>query len=119
MSLEEIYEKAKATLIDKAGNPTPAYQAYMKYEDEWRKKITAYDTEYASALANPLKLQQWPNQGKLYQHEAEEASNRWIALGFKNEIENAVTILAAQPKDPAIADIMRKVQNEKNNFKKE
>ena len=54
-----------------------------------------------------MKLQSWPIDGTSYEDDANEAWDRWTALGFKNEIENAIATLAAQGTDPAIALIAR------------
>jgi len=105
----EVNEKAKAALIDESGKPTSHFQAYIKYQENWKNKRKAYDSAYANASNNPLQLQQWPIEGVLYQQETDEAWDRWVALGFKNEIENAINILASQPTDPAIKSLIEKV----------
>jgi hypothetical protein len=79
----------------------------MQYEAAYRDKVKARNTAYAKAFADPLKLQQWPQDGVLYQDEVDEAWDRWMGLGFKLEIEKAISTLAAQGTDPAIALIAR------------
>ncbi|HEV8508776.1 MAG TPA: hypothetical protein VGQ53_25450 [Chitinophagaceae bacterium] len=112
-SIKQAYENAKATLIDKNGNPTPNYQAYMKYEEEWKGKKEAYNTAYAKAMANASQLQRWPNEGVLYQHEVEGAWDRWLTLGFKMEIENAISILGASRSiDPEIENVIKKSRSQ-------
>jgi hypothetical protein len=105
--LKAAYEKAKAKLMDKDDNPTPHYEKYMKYQDEWKDKVRKWHKAYADAFTNPTKLQSWPIEGTLYHDDADEAFDRWTSLGFKQEIENAIATLAAQGTDPAIALISR------------
>lgn len=105
--MKKAYEAAKAKLMDKDDNPTPHYQAYMQYEDAYKSKVKAWHKAYANAFTDPMKLQNWPIDGVLYQDDADEAMDRWVSLGFKQEIENALATLAAQGTDPAIALIAR------------
>lgn len=106
-SLKQAYENAQAKLMDKDGNPTPHYQAYMQYEDEYKSKLRAWQRAYSNAFTDPMKLQNWPIEGVSYQDDVDEAMDRWMGFGFKEEIENAIAILAAQGTDPAIALISR------------
>lgn len=105
--MKKAYDAASAKLMDKDGNTTPHYQAYMQYEDAWKDKVKAWHRAYANAFSDPMKLQNWPIDGTSYQDDADEAMDRWVGLGFKQEIENAIAILAAQGTDPAIALISR------------
>jgi len=105
--LKAAYEKEKAKLMDKDDNPTPHYEAYMRYEDEWKDKVRAWHRAYSNAFTDPMKLQNWPIEGTMYQDDADEAMDRWVGLGHKQEIENAIATLAAQGTDPAIALIAR------------
>lgn len=113
MTQDEMNEKARAILLDKDGNPTSNYQAYMKYEDEWREKVKAYNEAYENASTNPLNLQRWPIEGRLFQHDIDQAWDRWIALGFKNEIENAISILSSSTTEQDILKRMQTMQNQK------
>ncbi len=79
----------------------------MQYEEAWKDKKKAWNRAYANAFTDPMKLQNWGIDGVPYQDDADEAMDRWVGLGFKNEIENALAILAAQGTDPAIALIGR------------
>lgn len=97
--MEPSYENARAILMDKDGNPTPHYQAYMKYQDEYKGKVKALQEAYANALTDPMKLQNWPIEGVSYQNDVDKAIDRWVSLGFKEEIENALATLAAQGND--------------------
>lgn len=106
-ALKQAYADATAKLMDKDGNVTPHYQAYMQYEDTYRSKVKARNKAYAAAFTDPMKLQQWPQDGVTYQDEVDEAWDRWMGLGFKIEIEKAISTLAAQGTDPAIALIAR------------
>ena len=105
--MKKAYEQATAKLMDKDGNPTPHYQAYMNYQDEYKSKMRSWQRAYAAAFSDPMKLQHWPLEGRGYHDDADEAMDRWTGLGFKNEIENAIATLAAQGTDPAIALISR------------
>lgn len=106
-ALKQAYADATAMLMDKDGNVTPHYQAYMQYEDEYKSKVKARNRAYSTAFSDPMKLQQWPQDGVPYQDDVDEAWDRWMGLGFKIEIEKAMATLAAQGTDPAIALIAR------------
>ena len=106
-AMKQAYADATAKLMDKDGNVTPHYQAYMQYEDEYKSKLKARNKAYSAAFTDPIKLQQWPQDGVPYQDDVDEAWNRWMGLGFKVEIEKAIDTLAAQGTDPAIALIAR------------
>jgi len=106
-AMKQAYADATAKLMDKDGNVTPHYQAYMQYEDEYKSKVKSRNKAYSAAFTDPMKLQQWPQDGVPYQDDVDEAWNRWMALGFKIEIEKAIDTLAAQGTDPAIALIAR------------
>ena len=109
MTQEDVYKAAKAVLLSSDGKPTAQYQAYMKYEEEWKKKVNAFNTAYAKASTNPVKFQDWPIEGKIYHYEVDEAWNEWLALGFKNEIEKAIGNLT-DSKDPVVSAIVSKIK---------
>ena len=94
-------------LIASDGTPTPHFQAYMKYEQAHKDRLGARDKAYSAALLDATKLQQWPMDGVAYQEDVDTAWNRWMALGFKIEIERAIAALVAQGGDEAIALIAR------------
>src|SRR6266496_1939075 len=102
-SMKKAYEDAQAKLMDQDGNMTPHYEAYLKYQDEYRDKVKGWHRAYAASLTDPMKLQVFPIEGVTYQDEADEALDRWVGFGHKEEIENAIATLAAQGMDPAIA----------------
>lgn len=106
-ALKEAYEKAKAILMDQEDNPTSHYENYMKYEDAWKDKVKAWQKAYANALTDPIKLSNFPMEGRIYQEEVDDAWDKWNAFGHKAEIGNALSTLAAQGTDPAIALISR------------
>lgn len=112
------YTDALAKLIDKDGNITPHYQAYMRYEDIYKNKVKARDKAYSSALSDPMKQQQWPIDGVSYQNDVDEAWDRWMGLGFKMEIEKAIATLDAQGTDPVIALIARAKKKFQNSLHK-
>jgi hypothetical protein len=94
--MEQVYEDAKAKLMEPDGTPSRRYQAYRKYEEEYKRKVNDRNEAYQQALSNPMKLQTWPIIGKSYQDDIDQALNKWMTLGFKNEIENAIDTLTAQ-----------------------
>jgi hypothetical protein len=106
-AMKQAYQAAAAKLMDKDGNPTPHYEAYMRYEAEYKSKVKAWNRAYASAYTDPMRLQNWPIDGRAYHDDADEAMDNWVGLGFKQEIETAIATLAAQGVDPAIALIVR------------
>lgn len=106
-AMKKAYADATAVLIDKDGNVTPHYQAYMDREDEYKSKVKTWHRAYAAVISDPMKFQSWPVDGTAYQDDADEAMNRWISFGFKETIERALATLAAQGTDPAIALIGR------------
>lgn len=106
-AMKASYEAAKAKLMDKDDNPTPRYQAYMKYEDEYKSKVRKYYTEFANAFNDPGKMQMWGNVGKLLHDDIDEALARWDGFGFRHEMEDALANLAAQGTDPAVTLIVR------------
>jgi len=114
-----LYTDVIAKLIDKDGNVTPHYQAYMRYEDVYKSKVEARNKAYSAASTDPMKLQQWPMDGVSYQNDVDAAWDRWIGLGFKLEIEKAIATLAAQGTDPVnalIARAKKKFQNSLHKF---
>jgi hypothetical protein len=117
--LKKAYADATAILMDKDGNPTAHYQAYMQYEDAYKSKVQSWHRAYANAVSDPMKLQSWPIDGASYQKDTDEALDRWNAFGFKQEIEKTIATLSAQGADPAIALITRakkRFQNSLNEF---
>jgi hypothetical protein len=104
---QKAYDDARAKLLDQEGKPTAHYQAYLRYEAEYKRKVKAWHKAQASASSDPMKLQNWPIEGASYQDDADKAMDRWVSLGYKQEIENAIAILTAQGTDPAIAQIIR------------
>jgi hypothetical protein len=98
--MKQAYEDAQAKLMDKNGNPTPHYQAYLEYEEKYKDKVKVRDEAYASALTDPMKLQMWPVEGVMYHDDVEKAMDQWVSFGHKEEIENALATLAAQGTDP-------------------
>lgn len=115
-SIKAAYDAATAKLMDKDGNTTPHYEAYMRYEDEYKSKVKAMNKAYANAFTDPAKLQMWPIEGKTYQDDVDEAWDRWSSFGFKQEIENAIATLAAQGTDPAILLISRSKKRYQNSL---
>jgi hypothetical protein len=98
---------AVALLVDNDGNVMPHFQAYIRYEDAYHRKVEARNKAYASACKNPMQLQQWPQDGVVYQDDIDAARNRWMVLGFKVEIERALDTLLVQGATSAMTLIAR------------
>jgi hypothetical protein len=94
-AMQQTYEAAQAKVMGQDGNPTPHCQAYMRFEDEYKSKVKARDEAYAAACSDPMRLQNWPIVGRTYADDVDKAMDRWVSLGFKNEIENAIATLAS------------------------
>lgn len=92
---QQAYNAAQSKVMDQNGNPTPHYQAYLRFENEYKAKVKAQDDAYADALTDPIKLQNWPIVGKFYSDDIDQAMDRWVSLGFKQEIETAIATLAS------------------------
>ena len=105
--LKKAYDKAHAVLMDEEGDPTKHYEQYLEYQDEYRSKVRSWNKAYAAAFTDPKRKQQWPMEGRLYHEEVDEAWDRWQSFGHKQEIDDAMAILAARGTDPAIALIGR------------
>lgn len=99
--MNKEYDGALATVMDKDGNPTSHYRAYLQYQEVWNGKVEARQKAYMSARGDAMKLQFWPIEGIKYQDEVDQAFDRWTALGYKQEIENALDVLKAHGIDPA------------------
>ena len=112
--MEQAYEDAKARLMEPDGAPSRHYRAYMKYEEEYKEKISHKNEAYQEALSNPIKLQTWPIIGKSYQDAIDQALNKWMTLGFKNEIESAINTLTAQAGEEGSALVARVQEQAKN-----
>ena len=105
--LKKAYDDAKALLVDADDNPTKHYESYMERQEDYHDKVKEWHRAYSNAFADPMKLQNWPSEGKSYEDDANDAMDKWIALGHKEEIDKAIATLAAQGTDPAIALIAR------------
>ncbi|HKP38751.1 MAG TPA: hypothetical protein VJT71_17980, partial [Pyrinomonadaceae bacterium] len=117
--LQAALDAARAKLQDKDGNPTPHYNAYQQYEEKYKDKVKEWHRAYAKAAATPDTLEAWPTTGTDYQDDVDEAMDDWTALGYKEEIEDAIATLAAQGTDPSMALIARSkktFQNSLNEF---
>jgi hypothetical protein len=99
--MQQAYEDAKAKLMNPDGTPSRKYEAYLRHEQEHARKTAELNAAYGEALANPMKLQMWPIEGRAYHDEVDRAMDRWVSLGFKCEIENAIHTLEAQAGDEA------------------
>lgn len=105
--LKAAYDAAKAVLTDADDNPTKHYESYLERQEEYEDALTEWRRAYSDALADPIKLQNWPREGRSYSTAADRALDKWTALGHKDEIDKALNTLAAQGIDPSIALIAR------------
>jgi len=103
VDLHAKYEQAKSLLVAADGQPTDMYAAYMKFQQEYADKKKNYESAFHhSTQSGQLN---WPVVGKGYIDEINKAWDKWVALGHKNEIEQALNILSAHP---AYADLTKK-----------
>lgn len=117
--MKKSLDKAHAVLMDANGDSTPHYEKYLQYRDSYQTAVRTRDKQYANAFSDPMKLQMWPIQGKSYQDDVDLAWDQWQSFGFKQEIDEAVAVLASQGIDPAILLIARakhKYENSLLNF---
>jgi hypothetical protein len=99
--MQQAYEDARAKLMNPDGTPSRKYEAYLRHEQEHARKTAEMNAAYGEALANPMKLQMWPIEGRAYHDDVDRAMDRWVSLGFKYEIENAIATLGAQAGEDA------------------
>ena len=90
---QEGFDEARSLLSDKEGNPTVKYQAYLKYEHEYKNKVQALNLAYEEAKSSPGKFQAWPIIGKQYSDDVNDGMTKWVVLGYKNQIESAFNLL--------------------------
>jgi hypothetical protein len=109
---------ALALLVDKDGNIKPHFRAYIQYEDAYLRKVDARNKAYASAHTDPMQLQQWPQDGAVYQGDIDAAWDRWMALGFKVQIERTLDILRTQGASSAMTLIARAKAKYSNSLRK-
>lgn len=120
-AIKKSVQEAQDKILDKDGNPTAHFNAYNQYRQLYQDAAKAQNKAYAGAMSDPLKYSNWPINGKQYQDDVDYTWSQWMGFGFKEEIENALSILAAQGIDPAVALIARaklKYENSLINFEK-
>jgi hypothetical protein len=114
--MKKALEDAKAVMMDKDFVPTPKYEAYERYSEEYRDAVKSRDRQYANSLSDPMMMQMWPIQGKTYQDDIDEAWDKWQSFGFKAEIDKAIATLSSQGIDPAILLISRSKRKYENSL---
>ena len=62
--LKKAYDDAKALLVDADDNPTKHYESYMERQEDYHDKVKEWHRAYSNAFADPMKLQNWPSEGK-------------------------------------------------------
>lgn len=118
-AIKASVEKAKLVLNDKDGNSTPKFEQYLRWREEYQSKVKSYQRVFAGALSDPMQLQMFPIQGKLYKDDIDFALDQWMGLGNKLEIDEAINVLAGQGIDPSLLLISRakhKFENSLVNF---
>ncbi|MBE8714891.1 hypothetical protein [Sphingobacterium hungaricum] len=105
--LQKAVKKAERVLIDEEGEETKKYERYAQYREEYYDAVRERDRQYANAISDPLKMNMWPIQGKVYQDDVDYAWDKWQSRGYKQEIEEAEAFLSSQGIDPAILMIRR------------
>ncbi len=105
--MQKAVQKANLTLMTKEGESTVHFEKYLQYRDEYQESVRTRNQQYGNALSDPMKLQMWPIQGKTYQDDVDFAWDKWQSFGFKQEIDEAIAVLASQGIDPAILLISR------------
>lgn len=101
--LQRAYDHAHTVLQNLDGSSTVHFKAYQDYEDKYNTKVKTYNKAHADYFTDPLKLQNWPIDGVQYDNDVKEAKQNWEDFGYKNEIEDARSTLAARGSDPAMA----------------
>ena len=114
--MKKALEKAKGELMTPEGDPTPHYEKYMQYREEYNEVVQTRNRQYANALTDPMKLQMWPVQGKMYQDDVNFAWDKWQSFGHKQKIEQAIAVMSSQGIDPAIILIARAKQKYENSL---
>jgi hypothetical protein len=114
--IKKAVEKSKSIMQTPEGDSTPHFDKYLQYRDEYQEAVQNRDRQYGNAFSDPMKLQMWPIQGKTYQDDVNFAWDKWQALGFKQEIEEAMAVLSSQGIDPAILLIARAKKKYENSL---
>lgn len=114
--MKKAVEKSKAVMQTPEGDSTPHFEKYLQYRDEYTEAKQNRDRQYGNALSDPMKFQMWPRQGKTYQDDVDFSWDKWQSLGFKQEIEEAMSVLSSQGIDPAILLIARAKKKYENSL---
>ena len=92
-------KEAKNLLVLDNGNPSPQYEAYLKFAKLVTEKERAMNEAKQMASQDFNRMRNWPITGKTFNDELQQAKNQWIVLGHKNEIEQAINVLKATGQD--------------------
>jgi hypothetical protein len=104
--LQKHIEDARRILYDIDPNSgtiigkSKLYKMYEENMEAYTKAKSAMAEAYAKAQSDPMALQAWPITGATYQHDVDQAWDRWISAD-KNKIENALATIKSQPNDPS------------------
>ena len=85
-------QSARAKLMDSNGNPTREHTEYTRYRALYEQSRRRYEVAYTAASAEPATLQAWPMTGLHYHDAIDDAMQKWVAFGFKFEIERALEV---------------------------
>jgi hypothetical protein len=93
--------EAKALLISEDGKPTAKYEAYLKYAQLVSEKEQEMNKAREKTQKDFKLFHDWPMTSKVYYDALQQAKDQWLALGYKNEIEQAINTLKATGQDTA------------------
>jgi hypothetical protein len=90
---DEAYRKARARLFDEQARPTRQYQAYLRFQEIHQELVRLRDEARSAAMTEPMSRQNWPIRAREFDDAVDGALNRWLALGFKRELDDAVDVV--------------------------
>src|SRR5690349_17983846 len=105
-AVKDSYEKARRLLLNDNNQPTDYYRAYLNYQKAYQEKKMILENAQTSAMSDPKKLQNWPIAGVHYAQEVNQAWDNWVALGYKQTVEQAIALLKAF-KSPETASVLQ------------
>jgi hypothetical protein len=102
-ALQQAYDNAKSKLQNADRSTTPEFKDYQDYRDKYTAKEKAYNKAYADSFTDPVKRNNWPLDGVVYDDDKKQAMQDWVNSGSKEDIEEALNILSARGSDPSMA----------------
>ncbi len=89
-AMEKLYTYENGNITGQ----TPAYQAYLANQMAYAQAKSAYATEHAEAMANPVLGNAWPETSAVAQTAVTQAYDNWMAQGAP-EIEEALATVTS------------------------